>query len=279
MQNLSQANITDAVVQTFANTPNPRLYEIMTSLVKHLHAFVREVNLTEEEWLAGIMALTRSGHMTDERRQEFILWSDVLGVSALKDFLAHEKQAGVTEWSLLGPFYRAGAVELPLDANLAGDAPGETLFVTGHVLTPDGKPIAHAVVDTWQSDAEGFYDLQKMDAQSMNLRGRFRADEHGEFRFRTIRPSFYPIPYDGPVGDMLKATGRHPYRPAHLHFRLWADGFKPLTTELYLNGDPYLDSDAVFGVRRSLIVDLEQRNPPDGAPYYTVSYDFVLQQE
>jgi hydroxyquinol 1,2-dioxygenase len=272
MQNLNESNITDAVIKTFANTPNPRLKEIMTALVKHLHAFVREVNLTEDEWLAGIQFLTATGQMCDERRQEFILLSDTLGVSSLKDLLNHQKPEGMTEWSILGPFYRAGAHALALGETIARDGVGEPLTVSGRVLDPSGSPIANALLDVWQSDSEGFYDLQKVDASRMDLRGRFRTNANGEFFFRTIKPSYYPIPDDGPVGKMLRAVGRHPYRPAHIHFQLSADGYKMLTTELYLNGDPYIDSDVVFGVRSSLVIDLEKQ---DGESH--AQYDFVME--
>lgn len=280
MQNLSESNLTDAVIETFSKTENARLQEIMTALVKHLHAFVREVKLTEEEWLAGIQFLTATGHMCDERRQEFILLSDTLGVSTLKDLINNFKPAGLTEWNILGPFYRAGAPEMALGENIAQNVSGETLLVSGRVLAPDGTPLANGLLDVWQSDAEGFYDLQKpsaptaegSNASHMDLRGRFRTNENGEYFFRTIKPLYYPIPDDGPVGKMLRAVGRHPYRPAHIHFQISADGYKALTTELYLNGDPYLDSDAVFGVRSSLVIDLEKL---DGVLH--AQYDFVME--
>lgn len=288
MQNLSEATITDAVIETFADTPNPRLKEIMTSLVKHLHAFIREVDLTEQEWFAGIQFLTATGQKCAERRQEFILLSDTLGASSLKDLLNNRKPEGMTEWSILGPFYRTGSQELPLGANIAEGVAGEPVIMSGRVLSPEGNPLAGARLDIWQSDSEGFYDLQKMDsirdANRMSLRGHFRTNANGEYFFRTIKPSFYPVPDDGPVGHMLHATGRHPYRPAHIHFKISADGYKDLTTELYINGDPYLDSDVVFGVRSSLIIDLEKHEAAeDGAgenvtaPFYTGHYDFVLE--
>ncbi len=293
MKNLSEANITDAVIQTFDQTENARLKEIMSALVKHLHAFVREVNLTEEEWITGIHFLTATGRMCDERRQEFILLSDTLGVSTLKDLLNHRKPAGTTEWSILGPFYRAGAQELALGESIAGNMAGDATVVSGRVLDVEGKPIANALLDVWQADAEGFYDLQKpvptsegMDASRMELRGRFRTNENGEYVFRTIKPSYYPIPEDGPVGKMLRAVGRHPYRPAHIHFQVSADGHVPLTTELYLNGDPYLESDVVFGVRSSLVIDVVKNDSLEdaaryrvGAPFYTVAYDFVMERD
>lgn len=284
MQNLSEANLTDAVIETFQSADNPRLQEILTCLVQHLHAFIRQVNLTEAEWLAGIQFLTATGQKSDERRQEFILLSDTLGVSTLKDLINNRKPEGLTEWSILGPFYRAGAVELPLGANMAKGIPGDTLVLSGRVLTPHGAPLAGALLDVWQSDAEGLYDLQKpvptaegMDADHMTLRGRFRTNEKGEYHFQTIKPSFYPIPDDGPVGKMLHALGRHPYRPAHIHFQVSADGYKLLTTELYLNNDPYLESDVVFGVRSSLIIDLQKQESDNAAPTYTANYDFVME--
>lgn len=286
MQNLSESNITAAVIETFAETQNPRLKEIMTSLVKHLHAFAREVHLTEEEWLAGIQFLTETGQISNERRHEFILLSDTLGLSALKDLMNNQKPAGVTEWSLLGPFYRKGAHDLPLGASIAQNASGELLVLSGRVLGTDGSPLVGALLDVWQSDAEGFYDLQKMDGSQMDLRGRFRTNDKGEYYFRTIKPLYYPIPADGPVGKMLRAAGRHPYRPAHVHFQISAPGYQSLTTELYLSGDPFLDSDAVFGVRSSLVIHLEKHETvgelaqeKTNVPFYTATYDFVMEPE
>lgn len=284
MRNLSEANITEAVIQTFEGTPDERLKEIMASLVKHLHAFVREVNLTEDEWLAGIQFLTATGQMCDDRRQEFILLSDTLGVTTLKDIINNRKPPGATEYTILGPFHRTNAPELPLNADLAEDMPGEPVIVKGRVLGSNGDPIAHATLDVWQSDAEGHYDLQMPELKGTALRAVFRADSDGQFVFRTIKPSFYPIPYDGPVGQMLIATQRHPYRPAHIHFIVSADGYRSVTTELFAAGDPYLDSDAVFGVRGSLIVPFVRHDSAReaaqfslSAPFYTVDYDFVLE--
>ena len=284
MRNVTEANLTNVVLNTFADTEDARLKEIMTSFVRHLHAFIREVNLTEEEWLTGIEFLTATGQMCDARRQEFILLSDTLGASTLKDLINNRKPAGMTEWSILGPFYREGAEELPLGANIANDTPGEPVVVSGRVSAPDGNPLANVLLDVWQSDAEGHYDLQLIDASHMNLRGRFHTDTNGNYFFRTIKPSFYPIPDDGPVGKMLRAAGRHPFRPAHIHFKVSADGYTALTTELYVNGDPYLDSDVVFGVRSSLIADFVRCESTEDAaryhvtaPFYTVHYDFVLE--
>ncbi|MBE7469375.1 MAG: hydroxyquinol 1,2-dioxygenase [Anaerolineae bacterium] len=284
MRNLTEENVTEAVINTFANTENPRVKEILTSLVKHLHAFVREVELTEEEWMYGIQFLTRAGHMCDDKRQEFILLSDTLGITTLKDIINNRKPPGVTEYTILGPFYVSGAEEMPAMANIAGDTPGEPVVISGRVTNPSGQPIANALLDVWQASAEGFYDVQLPDQAELNLRGKFRTDAEGRYAFRTIKPSFYPIPGDGPVGQMLRAVGRHPYRPAHIHFILSADGYEAVTTELFVEGDPYLDSDAVFGVRGSLVVDFVQHDSAEKAarygvtnPFYTVEYDFVLQ--
>ncbi len=284
MRNLTEHNITDAVLSSFANAKDARFKEIMTDLVKHLHAFIKEVNLTEAEWMAGIQFLTATGHMCDDKRQEFILLSDTLGATTMKDIINNRKPPGVTEYTILGPFHRTDAPALPLSSNLAGGIPGESVIMKGRVLAPDGSPIPNAMLDVWQSDAKGFYDLQMPDLEGTALRGIFHADAEGRFVFRTIKPSFYPIPYDGPVGQMLIAMGRHPYRPAHIHFIVSADGYKPLTTELFVEGDPYLDSDAVFGVRDSLVVSFMRHDSADEAkqrgvtaPFYTVNYDFVME--
>jgi protocatechuate 3,4-dioxygenase beta subunit len=283
MRNLTDANLTDAVIASMTDAQDARLKEILASLVKHLHAFIREVNLTEAEWLAGIQFLTATGQVCDERRQEFILLSDTLGATTLKDILNNRKPPGVTEYSILGPFHRLDAPELPLGASLTEDLPGEPVVVRGHVLTPDGRPIPGAALDVWQSDAEGFYDLQMPGLDGTVLRGVFHTDAEGHFMFRTIKPSFYPIPDDGPVGQMLAATARHPYRPAHIHFIVSADGYQSVTTELFVDGDPYLDSDAVFGVREALVVPFVRHDSLEEAaqltissPFYTVDYDFVL---
>jgi len=283
MRNLTEHNITDIVINTFANAKDARIKAILTSLVKHLHAFIKDVNLTETEWMAGIQFLTATGQMCDDKRQEFILLSDTLGATTTKDLINHRKPEGMTEYTIFGPFYRDGAPDLPLGASIAGETPGETVIVSGRVFAPGGVPLANALLDVWQSDSEGFYDVQLPDAP-LNLRGRFRADAEGRYTFRTLKPAYYPIPTDGPVGKMLMAVGRHPYRPAHIHFIAAAAGYKPLTTELFVDGDPYLDSDAVFGVRDSLVVDFVRHDSANEAgqhgvttPFYTVNYDFVLE--
>jgi len=271
MRNLTQDNITQAVIARFADTPDARLKEIMTSLVQHLHAFAREVKLTEAEWFQGIEFLTRVGHITDDKRQEFILLSDTLGLSMLVVALNNDKPAGATESTVFGPFYVEGSPEFRLGDDVAQGAVGVPCGVQGYVRDIHGKPVRGARVEVWQADAEGKYDVQREDA-GHQARGTLHTGKEGEYHFKTILAEAYPIPDDGPVGDMLRATKRHPWRPAHLHFMVSAPGYETLITHVFRNGDRYLDSDAVFGVRQSLIADwIEQ---PDGT--YLVQYDFVL---
>jgi protocatechuate 3,4-dioxygenase beta subunit len=284
MRNLSEANLSEAVITAMAGAKDARFKTIMSSLIKHLHAFIQEVELTEEEWLAGIQFLTAVGQKCDTKRQEFILLSDTLGATTMKDLVNNRKPPGVTEYTILGPFYRPDAPELPLSASIADDLPGQPTIVRGRVLSPDGSPISNARLEVWQSDAEGFYDLQMPDVQGTALRGVFHTDSEGQYVFRTIKPACYPIPNDGPVGQMLGAMGRHPYRPAHIHFIISADGYKSVTTELFADGDPYLDSDAVFGVRESLVIPFVENHSEEqanrlglSAPFFLVDYDFVLE--
>ena len=275
MHNVSEETLTDAVIATMAGTNDPRTRELLACLVKHLHAFIRETRLTEEEWLAAIRFLTATGQKCDDTRQEFIMLSDTLGASAMKDLVLQRGATGATEASLLGPFYREGAPELPSGADIAAGAVGESALVSGQVRTPDWKPLAGALLDVWQASGDGLYDVQDPSIPDMGLRGRFRTDAQGRYSFRTVKPCAYPVPVDGPVGDMLKATNRHPYRPGHIHFMLSAGGYRPLITELFVEGDPSLDSDPVFGVRDSLVVPFISNGA--GEPVYQVEYDFVLQ--
>jgi len=255
-RDFDETSITDAVVDRFADTPDPRLKQILTSLVRHAHDFVRDVELTQDEWLAAVMFLTRTGHMSDDKRQEFILLSDTLGISMLVDAINHRQPEGATETTVLGPFYVQDPPVKAAGADISAGLHGTPLFVSGAVTAPDGTPLAGAFVDVWQSDDDGFYDVQKP-GDDPQLRARFITDDAGRFSLWTIVPKFYPIPADGPVGDMLAATKRHPYRPAHIHFMIGHQGFETLVTHLFVTGDPYLDSDAVFGVKQSLIVDLQ----------------------
>lgn len=271
IRNFDEHTLTAEVLRRLEATPDPRLKEVMTSLVEHLHAFVREVRPTPEEWLAGVRFLTETGHWCNDKRQEYILMSDTLGVSMLADFINYGKVANATESTVLGPFFVEGAPEMPLGASIARPGtPGEPCVVHGSVSALNGKPIAAALLEVWQADGEGFYDVQKTGGS--NLRARFRSDRDGRFWFRCVKPQCYPIPHDGPVGRMLVATGRHPMRPGHLHFKIAAPGCDTLVTHLFVRGDEYLDSDAVFGVKDSLVLDFER----NAAGEYEVGYDFVL---
>jgi hydroxyquinol 1,2-dioxygenase len=272
MRNLTQDTITQAVIARFGATPDPRLRQLMTSLVQHVHGFARDMKLTEAEWEQGIRFLTRVGHMTDERRQEFILLSDTLGLSMLVVAMNHDRPAGCTESTVFGPFHVEGAPRFEHGQDIANGAAGAPCTVRGHVRDLDGRPVAGARIEVWQADAEGRYDVQREGLDQAQGRGVLQSGPEGEFSFRTVLPASYPIPDDGPVGDMLRATGRHPWRPAHLHFMIRAAGHETLITHLFRNGDPWLDSDAVFGVRQSLVADWLQQ--PDGS--WLIEHDFVL---
>jgi hydroxyquinol 1,2-dioxygenase len=284
MRELTEENLTDTAIAAMQAMPDARLKEIMTALIRHLHDFIRETRPSDAEWMTAIQFLTATGQMCSADRQEFILLSDTLGVTALKDALNNPHAAGLTEATVLGPFYRPGAAEVPQMSNIAGDIPGEPVVVRGRVTAPDGTPIAGALLDVWQATGEGFYDVQLESMEGeMGLRGKLRTDADGRYSFRTIKPSSYPIPHDGPVGKMLQALNRHPYRPAHIHFILSAEGFRPVVTQIFAAGDVYLGSDAVFGVRDSLVVDFVRNDSAEEAarfgfeaPFYTVDYDFVL---
>lgn len=272
MRNLNQDNITQAVLATFANTPDPRLKQIMTSLVQHLHAFAREVKLTEEEWSQGIDFLTRCGHITDDKRQEFIMLSDVLGLSMLTVVMNNDKPQGCTEATVFGPFHVEGAPHYELGDDIANGAKGTPCLVRGTVKGINGETIPGAEMDVWQSDDDGLYDVQHEGLDHAQSRGIVTADANGRYHFRSIVAVPYAIPHDGPVGQMLEATGRHPWRPAHLHFMIKAPGYETLITHVFRDNSDYLDSDAVFGVRQSLVCDWVEQ--PDGS--YLMEYDFVL---
>ena len=270
----SEKKLTREVLHRIRNARNPRLKQVMTSFIRHMHDFVREVQPTEEEWFKGIQFLTDTGHWSTGERQEFILMSDTLGVSMLVDAINHRSGGGATESTVLGPFHRQKAPRYPLGANISKHRKdGVPCVVSGTVRDSRGRPIAGAELDVWQAGADGFYDSQK--GKAMNLRGIFRTDARGRFHFRCVRPEYYPVPHDGPVGRMLRATGRHPMRPPHLHFWITARGFKPLITHLFVKGGRNLDSDAVFGVKPELIVDFKKGKNGVAA----VHYDFVLVRE
>jgi len=290
MSDYNQDAITRDVLAAFANTPDARLRELMTALVKHLHAFAREVDLTPEEWLAGLKFLDATGRISTDKRPEFILLSDTLGLSMMVVALAQARASGAahgatppTEATVEGPFYWAGAPDVPLGGDIGEGVSGEPTLYMGRVTDVDGAPLAGALLDVWSGDGDGFYDVQLSPEPSMKARGRFRTDAQGRYWFWSIRPNFYPVPHDGPVGDMLRATARSIYRPGHIHMQISAPGHVMLTTHLFVAGSPYLNEDAVFGKRDSLVVDFEQHPPgkaPDGremrTPYHSTSYDFRL---
>jgi hydroxyquinol 1,2-dioxygenase len=272
LRNLDHHTITDAVIARWADTPSPRLKKILTGLVQHLHDFAREVELTEEEWMQGIAFLTATGQKCDKTRQEFILLSDTLGLSMLTVAMNQDKPVGCTEATVFGPFHVDGAPHYENGADVANGAAGEPCVVHGTVRALDGSPVAGAVLDVWQADATGHYDVQHVGLEHAQGRGVLVSDADGRFHFRTIVPVAYPIPVDGPVGDMLRATGRHPWRPAHLHFMVRAPGYETLVTHVFRRDDKYLDSDAVFGVRESLLGDWIRQE--DGS--HRLDFDLIL---
>ncbi|MBS0452115.1 MAG: intradiol ring-cleavage dioxygenase [Proteobacteria bacterium] len=286
MRNINEDTITQAVIAAMCACPNPRLLTVMTSLVQHLHSFAREVKLTEDEWMQAIQFLTDVGHITHDKRQEFILLSDTLGLSTLVTAQNNAKPQACTEATVFGPFFVEGAPDYEHGADIANGARGEPCYVSGQVRDLQGRPVANALIDVWQSDEDGKYDVQLAHASAEHehrARGRLRSGADGRFDFRSILAVPYPIPHDGPVGRMLDALGRHPWRPAHLHFMIAAPGYQRLITHIFRNGGTYLDSDAVFGVRSTLVADWVRHEPgpaPDGThsemPFYTLQYDFVL---
>lgn len=274
--------LTEAVLARLEGATDLRFREIMVSLVRHLHAFIRETGVTEEEWLAGIRFLTATGRQCDDKRQEFILLSDTLGVSMLVDAINHRSPGAATETTVLGPFHVAGAQAMPMWGDIGAGVPGEPAYLSGRVLDLDGKPIADATLDVWQTDGEGLYDVQRP-GDVTYARGKFTTGADGRYGIRTVKPVSYPIPDDGPVGAMLLRMGRHPYRPAHVHAIVSAPGFTRVATHLFVEGDAYLDSDAVFGVKPSLVVPFHPHSPgmaPDGkacpTPFFSAGYDFRL---
>lgn len=271
----TEAGSVEAVNARMGRDIDPRLRESMDILVRHLHAAVKEIRPTREEWLAVISFLTETGQMCTEWRQEFILLSDILGVSMLMETLAYSGAEGVTENTVLGPFHVADAPEYPAGTDIRLDGKGEPMLVRGHVLESGGAPVAGALLDVWQTNDDGFYDVQQPDVQPQwNFRGRFRSADDGSWSFVTARPRFYPIPDDGPVGKLLARLGRHPNRAAHIHFIVTAPGFEPLVTHIFDPDCRYLREDAVFGVKPSLV--FETSDTGSASPRWLTEWDFKL---
>ncbi len=279
MQDLDSDEITNAVLAQMSGTPDERLREIMAAAVRHLHGFAREVKLAPDEWLAGIAFLTAVGQACTPYRQEFILLSDVLGLSRLVNVMhdAERREAAGTETSLLGPFFREKAPELALGESIARRAAGPEMLLFGRVVDAQGRPVPGATVDVWQADAEGLYDLQAHDPSVMDMRGRFVCDAEGRYHLRTLKPLGYSIPVDGPVGELARRQARHGFRPAHIHVLIAAPGHRELVTALYLAEDEHVDSDTVFGVSASLVVNPRTDLPDSPRPDLPcIHYDFRL---
>jgi hydroxyquinol 1,2-dioxygenase len=282
-QEARESALVERVLASFAATSDPRTRQLVEALTRHLHAFVRETRLTEQEWARAIDFLTRVGHLTDDRRQEFVLLSDVLGVSMQTITVNNEAYADATEATVFGPFFVEGSPDVGLGGDVAAGAPGEPCWVSGTVRDTEGGPVPGALVEVWEADADGHYDVQYDDAR-VSCRGHLHADADGQYRFWAVTPTPYPIPDDGPVGELLRATGRSPMRAAHLHLMVSSAGCRTLVTHVFPRGDAYLRSDSVFGVRDSLVVDVQQQLPntptPDGrriaGPWARIDFDIVL---
>jgi hydroxyquinol 1,2-dioxygenase len=284
MQLVTEDNITDLAVERWATAKDPRLAEILTSLVRHLHGFAREVRLTEAEWMAAIQWLNRTGQISDEKRQEFILASDVLGLSMLVVQMNHRLDPDATPNTVLGPFHIDGSPPLPFGADMSDGVAGTPLFVHGTVRDLSGAPVGGALLDVWQADGDGMYEAQ-LEVDEARLRAKYSSREDGSYCVRTVAPLGYSIPLDGPVGELIGATEISHFRPAHVHFLIDVPGYEPLITHLFQEGAEYLDSDVVFGTKEELVVAFEQREAgptPDGGaidgPWLSAEYDFVLQR-
>jgi hydroxyquinol 1,2-dioxygenase len=283
---LTEETITAAVRQSFDGSTSERTREIFVKLVQHLHAFTREVRLTSEEWFTAVDFLERVGHISSPTRQEFVLLSDILGLSVLVDQINHHNGSSATDSTLLGPFFVEGRPRAENGSDISGGVTGMPLFFSGTVVDTEGRPVAGADVDTWHSDGDGFYDVQQADklGDEPAMRALLNTDQNGRFWYRSIVPRYYPVPTDGPCGEILRAAGRSPMRPGHIHFWLQAEGCEPLVTMLFRNNDQYLERDAVFGAKRSLVVDFVQHEAgetaPDGTPmtepFQTVEWTFTL---
>jgi hydroxyquinol 1,2-dioxygenase len=282
-QEAREAELEERVLASFAGTPDPRTRELVESLTRHLHGFLRETRLTEEEWRRAIAFLTEVGQMTDDRRQEFILLSDVLGASMQTITINNQAYANATEATVFGPFFVEGSPEVGLGGDISGGASGEPCWVEGTVTDTSGLPIAGALLEVWEADADGRYDVQ-YDDDRVAARGHLHTAPGGRYHFWAVTPTPYPIPDDGPVGALLRATGRSPMRASHLHLMVVAEGYRTLVTHVFPRGDAHLGSDSVFGVRESLVVDVHRRLPgtptPDGrdlsGPWSRITFDLVL---
>ena len=281
----TEDNSADVVIGQNVNAKDARLRQVMDVLTRHLHAAVKEIEPTQEEWFQAIQFLTATGHKCDDWRQEFILLSDVLGVSMLVDAINSRRPVGASENTVLGPFHVGNAPEYPMGTNICLDQKGEDMLVRGRVLDVDGTPLSGVKIDVWQANEEGFYDVQQKGIQpEFNLRGVFRTGEDGCYWFKAVRPKYYSIPDDGPVGHLLGELGRHPFRPAHLHYIVSKDGYDEVTTHIFDPDDPYINNDAVFGVKESLIAEFIKVEDQaqiaevgfEGSYYWDVEFDFVL---
>jgi protocatechuate 3,4-dioxygenase beta subunit len=285
MRNVTKDNITDVFMGYFGPDTDPRLREVMQSLASHLHAFAKEVNLTHAEWQKGIEFMEWAGQISDEARHEFVLLSDVLGLSSLVDMINSVPNG--TSSSVLGPFHISGSPDLAFGADMKRHYEGEILLACGKVTDPDGTPIHGAKIDIWQTAPNGLYSSQDPEQDTYSFHGIQTTGADGHYGFTTVKPVSYTVPTDGPVGDILRATGRHPWRPSHLHYIVTADGYRPLVTEIFPDDDPYLDQDTVFGVREDLVMTYVERTPdtfPDGyvlsgkvsEPYLVADFDLKL---
>ena len=280
----TEENSIDVVINSMSDECEPRLKEVISVIVRKLHEAVKEIEPTQDEWMNAISFLTKTGHKTDDWRQEFILLSDVLGVSMLVDAINSRRPNGASENTVLGPFHLEDVPSLEMGVNISLDGKGEPMFVSGRILDVEGRPISGAKIDIWQANEDGFYDVQQKGIQpDFNLRGVFTTGDDGRYFFKSAKPKYYPIPDDGPVGALLAALGRHPYSPAHFHYIIQKKSFQTLTTHLFDPDDAYIHSDAVFGVKESLMaefkrIDNAQKITEHGfnQPYYEVVYDFVL---
>jgi hydroxyquinol 1,2-dioxygenase len=287
MPYVTEKTLTDIVLERWSDIPDPRLKKVMTALVKHVHAFVREIEPTQAEWATAIDFLTRTGKMCDDKRQEFVLFSDVLGVSMLVDAINHRQSNGATPSTVEGPFHVPDAPPMANGANMAANAPGIPCFCVGKVSGLAGEPVAGATLDLWQTDGEGLYEAQKPGIDGPWMRGIYRTQPDGSYLIRTVAPIAYTIPMDGTVGELMNRTNMSHMRPAHIHFDVEAPGYHGLVTHLFQAGDEWINDDAVYGVKAPLIVEFKKMpagsKAPSGEimnePFYVVSYDFVLERK